>query len=131
MAGADLVLRDIHQMPAPSWWPPAPGWWLVIAAVVIVVASCIAWALRRRRRRATIAEVFDRAVRSAETPSAEVAAMSDLLRRAARRRNPAADRLQGDAWLAFLDGGLPGGCCLRDAARPPRLRSRSATGWGG
>ena len=118
MAGADLVLRDIHQMPAPSWWPPAPGWWLVFAAVVIVVASCIAWALRRRRRRAMIAEVFDRAVRSAATPSAEVAAMSDLLRRAARRRNPAADRLQGDAWLAFLDGGLP--------PRPPGTFSNGA-----
>ena len=30
--------------------------------------------------------------------------MSELLRRAGRRRDPAADRLHGDAWLEFLDG---------------------------
>ena len=29
--------------------------------------------------------------------------MSELLRRAARRRDPAADRYEGDAWLRFLD----------------------------
>src|SRR3546814_10839237 len=39
--------------------------------------------------------------------------MSELLRRAARRRDPAADRLQGDAWLAFLDGDR-----ASDVARP-------------
>jgi len=29
--------------------------------------------------------------------------MSELLRRAARRRDPAADRYEGEAWLCFLD----------------------------
>jgi hypothetical protein len=30
--------------------------------------------------------------------------MSELLRRAARRRDAAADRMQGEDWLHFLDG---------------------------
>ena len=30
--------------------------------------------------------------------------MSELLRRAARRCDPVADRYEGDAWLRFLDG---------------------------
>ena len=33
--------------------------------------------------------------------------MSALLRRSARLRDPAADRLEGDTWLQFLDDGLP------------------------
>jgi len=32
-----LVLRDIHQPPAPGWWPPAPGWWLLAALVLLAV----------------------------------------------------------------------------------------------
>lgn len=49
--------------------------------------------------------------------------MSDLLRRAARRKDPLADRLQGDDWLRFLDRGLTPpsfehgpGALLRDGA---------------
>lgn len=103
MQQATLVLRDIHQPPAPPWWPPAPGWWLV-AAVVLLVVGLLAWlAARRRKQRAIIAAVFDDALRTASTPAEEVAVMSELLRRAARRTDPHADRLQGDAWLAFLD----------------------------
>src|SRR5690606_26075045 len=63
------------------------------------------WWLRARRLRAAIERLFDERVRAAATPVERVAAMSELLRRAARRRDPAADCLQGDAWLIFLDGG--------------------------
>ena len=38
-------------------------------------------------------------------PAARIAAISGLLRRAARRVDKRADRLQGEAWLRFLDGG--------------------------
>lgn len=99
-----LVLRDIHQPPAPPWWPPAPGWWLVVA---VVLAALVAWAAlrsHRRRRRAAAAAVFDAEVAAAATPTEQVAAMSALLRRAARQCDAAADRLQGEAWLAWLDG---------------------------
>jgi len=51
--------------------------------------------------------MFDAAVAGAPTPQAQVAAMSDLLRRAARRVQPGAEALDGDAWLAALDAGLP------------------------
>lgn len=105
MAAVDLVLRDIHASSAPPWWPPAPGWWLVAAIVLLAVAIWAVWAWHRRRRRARIASVFDRAVDAAPDPAAEIAAISELLRRAARRRDPAADRLQGDEWLALLDTG--------------------------
>lgn len=100
-----LVLRDIHQPPAPPWWPPAPGWWLV-AAVVLLVLAALAWRLlRRHRHRRAHAALFDRALARAPSPAAEVAAMSELLRRAARRHDPAADRYEGEDWLRFLDAG--------------------------
>jgi hypothetical protein len=102
---ASIVLRDIHQPPAPSWWPPAPGWWLVALVILGVLAGAWAWSAYRRRRRRRIEALFDDAVGAAETPAVEVATMSELLRRAARRRDPAADRLQGEAWLDFLDAG--------------------------
>ena len=101
-----LHLRDIHQPPAPSWWPPAPGWWLVTAMVLLVIAVATGFAWRRRQRRRAIARLFDETIDHADTPAAKVAAMSELLRRASRRIDPDADKLQGDAWLNFLDRGL-------------------------
>lgn len=101
---ATLVLRDVHQPPAPSWWPPAPGWWAVACALALLLAVLAAWRARRRRRQRRIAALFDSAVSDAATPALQVEAMSDLLRRAARRREPSADRLEGEAWLSLLDG---------------------------
>ena len=102
-----LVLRDIHQPPAPPWWPPAPGWWF-LAALLLALVAVPAWrAWKRARHRRTVAGLFDRALREAVTPTAQLAAMSELLRRAARRHAPHADTLVGDAWLHFLDDGLP------------------------
>ena len=100
-----LVLRDIHQPPAPSWWPPAPGWWMVLGLLVLA-AAIVAWcAWRRRQRRRVLACLFDDSVLDAGSPAAQVAAMSELLRRAGRRRDPTADRLVGEEWLRFLDQG--------------------------
>ena len=116
-----LQLRDVHEGLAPAWWPPAPGGWMVLGAVV-AVAAWFAWrALRRRRRRAMILRLFDETVAQAATPSLQVAAMSELLRRAARRKHANADTLDGEDWLRFLDAGLPqpvfaagAGALLRD-----------------
>lgn len=113
MAMQELPLRDIHQPPAPPWWPPAPGWWWLAAVVLALLVFAAWWWLRARRRRAAIVRLFDERLHAANTPVERVAAMSELLRRAARRRDPAADRLQGDAWLAFLDGDR-----ASDVARP-------------
>lgn len=107
---ATLVLRDVHQLPAPPWWPPAPGWWLLFAVLLATVAVAAVLRARQRRKRRAMSRLFDSTVETAPTPTAQIAAMSDMLRRAARRREPAADRLQGDAWLDFLDAG--------DARRP-------------
>lgn len=106
-ASDGLVLRDIHAPVAPAWWPPAPGWWLLAAAILACAGVLAGWWLRRRRRAVAIARLFDESVERAQTPAERIAAMSGLLRRAARRRDAAADRLQGPAWIAFLDHDAP------------------------
>ena len=116
-----LALNAIHVPPAPSWWPPAPGWWL-LAAVALLAAAFACWRIARRRwRRRRWATLFDTTIASADTPVAQVAAMSELLRRGARQVQPSADTLSGDDWLHFLDRGLPqpvfaagAGALLRD-----------------
>lgn len=107
MQGPELVLRDVHVPPAPSLWPPAPGWWLVL--LLVVALSVLAWwFLRRRRLRLqSWQRLFDAACARPSLP-AQVAGISELLRRASRRVDPGADRLQGQPWLEFLDGSRPG-----------------------
>jgi hypothetical protein len=102
-----LELLDVHEGIAPGWWPPAPGWWLVFG-VMVLVAALLAWRMAiKRRRRAAILRLFDETVARAETPSRQIAAMSELLRRAARRKDTSADTLEGEDWLRFLDDGMP------------------------
>lgn len=101
-----LVLRDIHPPTAPPLWPPAPGWWVMAGLALIVVAIALWVVAQRRRRRRALEHLFDSAVDAADTPAAKIAAMSELLRRASRSRDPDADKLQGDDWLRFLDEGL-------------------------
>ena len=103
MGMATLVLRDVHVPPSPSWWPLAPGWWLVLGAVLLLVIGISAWRLLRRRRELRWQRWFDE-IGKAHSPAGQVAAMSERLRRAARCVDPAADRLEGEAWLQFLDG---------------------------
>ena len=76
-----------------------------------MVAGGVWWWMRRRRqRRAAILRLFEDSVDAAGSPAQQVAVMSDLLRRAARRKDPLADRLQGDDWLRFLDRGMMPPC---------------------
>jgi Domain of unknown function (DUF4381) len=100
-----LPLVDVHLPPAPSWWPPAPGWWMLLAAFALIAIGWWLWRRRVRRRRAVIESLFDDTLNGVDGASARIATMSELLRRAARRRDPQADRLSGDAWLRFLDAG--------------------------
>lgn len=104
-AAQELVLRDVHLPGAPSWWPLAPGWWLLLAALAALSLSLWWWQRRRARRRREAERVFDEALAAAATPAAQVAAISELLRRAGRRRDRAADTLSGAQWLEFLDCG--------------------------
>lgn len=101
-----LQLKDVHPGVAPDWWPPAPGWWLLLGIVLVLALWLGRWWLHRHRRQRELARYFDETLARAASPPAQVAAMSELLRRAARRIDPQADRLQGEAWLAFLDAGL-------------------------
>lgn len=104
-ADPGLVLRDIHMSPPPPWWPPAPGWW-VLGALVVLALSALAWfAWRRGRRRRALHRMFDDAMAAAPDAAARIAAMSELLRRAAIRRDPRAAALHGEAWLEMLDAG--------------------------
>jgi len=102
----ELPLRDIHLPPEPSWWPPAPGWWF-LAVVVLVAAYFLGrWMLqvwRRRRRRLALYASFEAAAALSE-PTMRAAAISQVLRRAARLRDPNAATLQGEEWLRYLDG---------------------------
>jgi hypothetical protein len=101
---APLVLRDVHVPPAPPWWPPAPGWWIAFAAVALALAATLAFIVRRRRRLQAWRRLFDEAEASPH-PNGRLAAISELLRRAARKVDAQADRLQGEDWLRLLDGG--------------------------
>ena len=121
-----LPLKDVHPGLTPAWWPPAPGWWMLAAAALLLLIGIGLWLHVRRRRIHAALRYFDDALAQAGTPVAEIAAMSGLLRRAARRIDPQADRLQGDDWLRFLDAGskqpafLHGpGALLRDGAFRP------------
>ena len=111
MAGAPaapvLPLKAMHPGLTPAWWPPAPGWWLVLVALVLLACGAAWWWRRRTRRMSALMRYFDHALAQAMTPGTQVAAISELLRRAARHVDPAADRLDGQAWLDFLDAGLP------------------------
>lgn len=100
---AQLVLRDVRASAPPPWWPPATGWWLVFAVVVLLAALVLWWHRRRVAHRRAIERVFDDALAAANTPAEQVAAMSELLRRAARRHDPQADRYAGERWLQCLD----------------------------
>lgn len=103
MQGEALVLRDVHVPPAPPLWPPAPGWWLVIGVVLLLLTVGAVMLWRRRQRVQALRRLFDEASHAPQ-PALQAAAISELLRRAARRVDVKADRLHGEDWLRFLDG---------------------------
>lgn len=102
-AATSLPLRDVQLPPAPAWFPPAPGWWWLLAAALLVGLGLWAWQSRKARQRRRCLQLFDTGVDAASTALDQVAAIAELLRRAARQRQPGAELLHGQAWLAFLD----------------------------
>lgn len=100
------TLRDIHLPPAPGWWPPAPGWW-VLAALLVLALWAIARRWRRaraeaRRRDALLAMLESVLARHAQSPQSLAAGLHELLRRAARRLEPAAITQCGESWRTTL-----------------------------
>ncbi len=104
MDPATLPLREVHLPPPPSWWPPAPGWWWLATLLAVLLLGWLGWRAWRARRRRRWSQWFAREA-GGGLPVERVAAISGLLRRAARRAQPGAEHLQGEAWLRFLDGG--------------------------
>lgn len=113
MPPVDLPLRDIHLPEAISWWPPAIGWWL-LAALVPLLAGILYWLYRRLTRKTALktAKKVLAAIRQDNTMDdlTKLSEISILLRRvaistASRSRTAS---LTGEAWLAYLDGAMPG-----------------------
>jgi hypothetical protein len=109
--GEALPLRDIVLPAEPSWWPPAPGWWLlalVLLGVLVVVARALHRRWRHARRRRRRVHDFEQALQALRgRPTEQLSAASEYLRRLSRQEAPDALLLRGDAWLQFLDRGLP------------------------
>lgn len=100
------TLRDIHLPPAPGWWPPAPGWWVLAAMLVLALWAIVRhWRqarARARRRDALLAMLESVLARHAQSPQTLAAGLHELLRRAARRLEPAAITQRGEPWRTTL-----------------------------
>jgi hypothetical protein len=100
-------LSPEHAPPAPGWWPPAPGWWLLaFLSLALAITAFMVWRHPRRRlRRATLRELNRIRTRSDADVTAAAQAIQNLLRRYALALFGAecVARLQGTAWLQFLD----------------------------
>lgn len=108
-AAPPIVLRDIHRAEMPSLWPPAPGWWLLALALLLAGLAIRWWLKRRRAHRQAVEVLFDTALTASTAGPERVAALSALLRRAARRHHADADTVDGEPWLALLKTGMPAG----------------------
>lgn len=116
LLATSLALRDVHLPSPPPWWPLAPGWWLLIGALGLLCLVLLGRWLRTRLRLRRLAAEFDQRLQQVDTPVAQVGLAAELLRRAALAREPAAATLQGEDWLAWLDGGKDRGF-VRGAGR--------------
>ena len=110
-----LPLRDLHLPEAIGWWPLAPGWWVVIA-LVGAFAAWFAWREYRlwrfnAPRRHALRELarYESEYLEHRNPVVLGKQVSELLRRGMLAYAPRAEvaGLTGEAWLAWLDEGLP------------------------
>lgn len=110
-----LPLRDLHLPDAIGWWPLAPGWWAALA-IVVAVLCYFAWRLYRRwlfhaPRRFALRELARLEAEYLEhrNPVTLGKQLSELLRRGMLAYAPREEvaGLTGEAWLAWLDDGMP------------------------
>jgi hypothetical protein len=100
------VLRDIH-LPSAGWWPPAPGWWLLALVVIVLALGAARWWRRRASRRPlrSILREID-AIEAAYAGHRDGARVAEeaacLLRRVARRLDPAVASQTGATWRVFV-----------------------------
>lgn len=110
-----LPLRDLHLPDAVGWWPLAPGWWFVLFLVMTALGYLIWRAVRQWQRNAprryALRELhrYEGEYLQHQNPVRLGKQLSELLRRGmlayAPRGNVAG--LTGDAWLQWLDSGMP------------------------
>ncbi len=115
MNETQLPLRDLHLPDPVGWWPLAPGWWIV-AFMFAAGLAYLAWrsfqAWRRAApRRFALRELarYEGAYLQHKNPVLLAKQLSALLRRGMLAYAPRADvaGLTGDAWLQWLDDGMP------------------------
>jgi len=110
-----LPLRDLHLPEAIGWWPLAPGWWVVLT-VVVAVLGYLLWRVYKRwrfnaPRRFALLELarYEADFFEHRNPVMLGKQVSELLRRAMLAYAPRDEvaGLTGEAWLAWLDCGMP------------------------
>ncbi len=110
-----IPLRDLHLPDAIGWWPLAPGWWAALA-IVVAVLCYFAWRLYKRwqfhaPRRYALSELarFEAEYLEHRNPATLGKELSELLRRGMLAYAPREEvaGLTGEAWLAWLDDGMP------------------------
>ncbi len=110
-----LPLRDLHLPEPVGWWPLAPGWWFLIGVLAVLLAYAVYRSYQRYRhnapRRFALRQLarFESEYLEHRNPVTLGKQLSELLRRgmlAYADRDEVAG-LTGDAWLAWLDRGMP------------------------
>jgi hypothetical protein len=115
MGSNELPLRPLHLPDPIGWLPLAPGWWFVIALLTMFICWFLFRAWRRyqffapqRHAMRTLAKIESDYLTN-QDPLMLGRELSELLRRAMLAYAPRHELagLTGDAWLDWLDRGLP------------------------
>jgi len=113
-----LPLRDLHLPDPLGWWPLAPGWWVLI----VLLSVAMGWLLYRAWKHYRFNAARRYAIRTLAAIEAEYLShrdpvrlgqqLSELLRRGMLAYAPRHEvaGLTGEAWLQWLDKGLPVPC---------------------
>ncbi len=115
MDPTQLPLRDLHLPDPIGWWPLAPGWWFVILLAIGILGYLVWRAYQRWRynaaRRLALRELkrYEAEYLEHRDPVRLGRQVSELLRRAMLAYAPRGDvaGLTGEAWLQWLDNGMP------------------------
>ncbi len=110
-----LPLKDLHLPEPIGWWPLAPGWWILIALLVAGLIV-LAWRWYRAWRfnapsRHALRELkrYEAEYLEHRDPVTLGKQVSALLRRGMLAYAPREEvaGLTGEAWLQWLDRGMP------------------------
>jgi len=111
----EIPLRELQLPELTGWWPLAPGWWVLIAIAVLGLLWLLYRAVRRfkanapRRLALRQLDLIQRNFERGENAVVVGQSLSSLLRRAMLAYAPRSEvaGLSGEAWLRWLDDGLP------------------------